>query len=122
MNFTTSKTIKDILANARALRAKGNVHPDTELAILVLVDSFTAIPNVVEQLSKLAEDGLKLRVVVAGRHALTLDKVRGLTIMAIIDHMTMPMDTLDEEVRIALANSTVTDQVSLGVNLEDLFH
>lgn len=120
---TPSKTIKDILTNARAVRARGVLKPDTKLGVVVLVDRIgDGFPDVLNQLSEFAGDELNINGILAEPAALNLERVRGETLLAVINHMTSPLDTLPEQIRIAIANATVTAQVALDVKLEDLLY
>lgn len=115
-----SHTAKNILKRARQLRNTSNLHSHTKLSVLILVETTAGgLPNIAAELSRQDNED-NLDVVVSERSALTLELVRGLTIMAIVDHLTAPLE--GKALLASLHNATVTAQVALGRSYEDLVY
>lgn len=112
-----SHTAKNILKRARQLRKTSNLHQQTTLSVLILVETTAGgLPNIATELSRHDD----IAVVVRERSALKLELVRGLTIMAIVDHLTAPLE--GEALLASIHNATVTAQVALGRSYEDLVY
>lgn len=114
-------TVKNILKRARKIRAGRNVHPDASLTVLVLVERASlGLPNTLRDFPQKEKEELNLTLHLMERAALSLDRIRSMTILAVVDHLRGPIES--EPVRMSIQNATATARIILDLSHSDLVY